>query len=191
MAQRQKTAIQLPERPGVDRPAKKRGGRGGRYERHVPTDTTRAQVEALRAYGQNDASICAALGIASVTTLYKHYAEELRRAKAIRHARWAAELEGIAMGRRVNPETGQVEKLDVKPRDRAGVLMFLVETQAGWRRTNRTELSGPNEGPIPIAGPVQGAVIMLPDNGRDPNLRKPAARKEPDGPPAGKSKKRA
>lgn len=149
---------------------------------HVPTERTRAQVEALRAYGASDMDICYAVGIASKSTLYKHYGETLRMAKPRRHGQWASELESIALGRRFNPETGQIEKMDVKPRDRAGVLMFLLQCQGRWRRVDRMEHGLP-DGAVPPGGssPIMGAVIMLPDNGRDPKMRKQVSRSKLNG----------
>lgn len=153
-----------------------------REQDHVPTDRTHGQVEALRAYGVTDMDICHAIGIGSKATLYRHYRETLAKAKPRRHGQWASELESIAMGRRFNAETGLIEKMDVKPRDRAGVLMFLLSCQARWRRTDRMEHGLP-DGAVPPAGgaPIVGAVIMLPDNGRDPRVRKQVARSKLNG----------
>lgn len=134
---------------------------------HVPNDITRGKVQALKAFGHKDIEICWMLGFSSTATLYKHYAEDLKVARPTRIAKWETELENLGLDRKVDPNTGRVVSAGVKHRDRAGILMFLLQCMAGWRRHDRMELANPDGTPIAPAGPGGFAVVaLMPSNGR-------------------------
>jgi len=138
-----------------------------RTERHVPTELNRGKVQALKAFGHKDIEICWMLGISSTSTLYRHYSEDLKIARPTRIARWETELENLGLDRKVDPNTGRVVSAGVKHRDRAGILMFLLQCMAGWRRSDRMELANPDGTPIAPAGPGGFAVVaLMPSNGR-------------------------
>lgn len=114
---------------------------------HVPTDITRSLVSAILSVGGTVDDCAREIGI-DPTVLRRYYRAEIDHGK-----------------RRVHMRIG----LGVTQRALAGdnaCSFFILKTQAGWRETSRQELTGPNNGPIPVA--VEGKVtVYIPANGRD------------------------
>ena len=101
---------------------------------HEPTDKDRRQVTIMAGIGLSQEQISKIIGI-SDDTLRKHYRDELDTAEAKMTAQVAQNLFSIATSR----ETGAVT-----------AAIFWMKTRAQWRETNRTEVSGPNGGPLQV-----------------------------------------
>lgn len=129
---------------------------------HKPTPATRKLVRALAQRAITQKKIALRLGIANKTVLEKHYRKELD--------------EGY-LATEVNIASGLLRTaLNAKHPKSVTASIWWEKSRYGYKDRVVTEHTGPGGGPIPVAGPVGGAVIMLPDNGRDPALKKPTAR---------------
>jgi hypothetical protein len=95
----------------------------------VPTDDTRKQVSRLNSFGFTHDQIATVLGI-DAKTLRKHYAVELARSKMAAHEKIVGALFAKAM------------------RGDTAALIWWTKAQLGWSEKTKTELSGPNNGPI-------------------------------------------
>lgn len=101
-------------------------------KKHKPTEELRKVVENLAIGGVSYEEIANALEI-SRNTLTKHYSEELERGPQ----RFKATV---------------IQKLRNKILDEdSASIFFYLKTQAGWRETNRTEITGEGGGPIRLA----------------------------------------
>lgn len=110
---------------------------GGNNPPHEPTKESRRVVWVMSAIGNRRQEIALALGITQ-PTLRKHYKEELAAGHVQATANVASRLYAEAM-------KGNVR-----------AIMFWLRCQAGW--AERTELSGPDGGDIPI-GEIRRRVV--------------------------------
>ena len=101
---------------------------------HEPTDQTRKTVEAMTAYGIPQAEIARVIGV-SIVTMRKYYRDEIDTAAAKANARVAERLYKTAIS---------------DGREGVTAAIFWLKTRAGWRETNRTEVTGPDGGPVAI-----------------------------------------
>jgi DNA-binding CsgD family transcriptional regulator len=101
---------------------------------YEPTDKDRKQVTIMAGIGLSQEQIAKIIGI-SDDTLRKYFRDELDTAEAKMTAQVAQNLYSIATSR----ESGAVT-----------AAIFWMKTRAQWRETNRTEVSGPNGGPIKV-----------------------------------------
>lgn len=93
---------------------------------HVPTDKTKAEVNALLSFGNTQAEICSYLDITDKTFL-KHYAEEIRTAVVRANAGVARKLYNKCM---VN--------------DDLQAQIFWLKTRGRWRTTDIEAKEGVN-----------------------------------------------
>lgn len=98
---------------------------------HIPTDETRAQVEAYARVGVPQKMIATLIGLGSDNTLKRHYADELARGEAMAVAEVANTLYTRA----------------TSGNDLAAAIFFL-KARAGWSEKQRVEVSGPDGGPL-------------------------------------------
>lgn len=98
---------------------------------HNPTRETRAQVRALFANGLTTEQIGAYLHL-SGRAVKIHYKQELKDGFDYTYAIVSGRLVKMAM---------EGDKT---------CMIFWLKTKAGWRETNRTEVTGPNGSPIDI-----------------------------------------
>jgi hypothetical protein len=110
---------------------------------HEPTDATRALVLHRARLGLPQKMIAAQIGI-SPSTLTRHYPDELERGSADGIEKVAGALQQLALG---DPANG------VPPHPAS--CMFIMKCRAGWRETNRTEITGPDGNPLITAGAVE------------------------------------
>lgn len=99
---------------------------------HLPTDETRRTVTVMASYGSPQVAICKAIGITD-KTLRNYYASELAHASDIANGLVAETLFRMATSGRVPAAT-----------------FFWLKTQAGWRETDRLEITGKDGGPIAV-----------------------------------------
>jgi hypothetical protein len=97
-----------------------------RGERYEPTDTTRAVVRALAAYGVPHVEIAGRLGV-NVKTLDRHYRRELDLGRIEANARVAERLFQVA-----TRETADEASL--------AAMIFWLKCRAGWREARRHEV---------------------------------------------------
>src|SRR3954465_15041561 len=97
---------------------------------HEPTDTTRAVVHALAAFGVTREDIAGRLEI-SADTLVKHYRRELDLGRVEANARVAERLYRVAT--QENPDKTSVI-----------AMIFWLKCRAGWREVQRHEHVGPD-----------------------------------------------
>lgn len=103
------------------------------HNSHIPTEKTKGEVLAFAGFGVKHEDIAKYLGITK-PTLYRHYREELDTGAIKANSAVARTLYRIAMDG--NPQA----------------CMFWLKTRAGWRETDRHEITGA-EG-VPLAPPV-------------------------------------
>jgi hypothetical protein len=111
------------------------------------TDALREKVRSLAAVGVPQDDI-AKIVDCSPKTLRKHFRRELDRAAAETNAAVAGFLFKSAKDGNVAAQ------------------IFWMKTRAHWKETTAHEVAGPDGEPVPSPNPV----IILPDNGRDPEL---------------------
>lgn len=99
---------------------------------HKPNAKLRNAVEALACVGATHDRIAKYIGIDKVT-MYKYYRKELDLGKDSMHAK--------AMGTLSTA-------IDEGGKTGVTAAMFWLKTQAGFRETNRKEISGPDGGPV-------------------------------------------
>lgn len=103
-----------------------RENRGPRYNDHIPSDRTRAEVSALYSFGIPQEDIARYIGI-DAKTLRKYYREELDTAHVKAHA---------AVGRFLYQNaTGSTLKDGASHSDCVRAAMFWAKTRMGWRET--------------------------------------------------------
>lgn len=122
---------------------------------HVPTEQTRAAVQALAAMGTGQVEIANYLSkmmgvpCASDTTLRKHYPVELGLAKTHQKLMVSQGLYRQATGAPATYDaTGNKVRDEVKPNITAQI--FWLKCQAGWVEPQKHEHSGPEGKPIPV-----------------------------------------
>ena len=123
---------------------------------HVPTDQTRAVVQALAASGHTHDEICAYLksmaGVKDCGTreaLKKHYPTELKLSKMHQNLMVRQGLYRQAVGAPSEYDTaGNKLREEVKPNVTAQI--FWGKCQAGWVEPQKHEHSGPEGKPIPV-----------------------------------------
>lgn len=110
---------------------------------HVPTDDGRSMVRRLAAVGARHEDIALKMGFSS-DTLTRHYRKELDDGRIDANAVIAGTLyEQARMGN-------------------ITAAIFWLKTRAGWRETDRLELSGPEGGAIRLEKVAR--VIVDPSN---------------------------
>lgn len=112
---------------------------------YEPSDKERKQVTLMAGIGLTHDQIASIIGI-SDETLRKHFRVELDTAEAQLNARVAQNLFNIA----TSDKSGAV-----------AASIFWMKTRAGWRETNRQEITGPN------GGPLQMQAVTLPIDDMD------------------------
>ena len=100
---------------------------------HIPTEKSRAEVLALAGFGTKHDDIAMNVGVTK-KTLYKHYREELDTGSIKANSAVAKTLYKLA--------------IDGDSRS----CMFWLKTRAGWRETDRHEITG--AAGAPFAPPV-------------------------------------
>lgn len=108
----------------------------GNVAKYVPDDKSRRFVEMMTACGIPQKEICSVLSI-SLDTLQKHYREQLDTGVPKANAQVAQTLYKRALA-------GDVS-----------CMIFWLKTRAGWRDVSRTEISGPDGGPVQQSVSVQ------------------------------------
>ena len=111
---------------------------------HEATTATRQLVQLHATIGTPQSVIADILGIDD-KTLRKHYREELDQARAKANATIGGALFNKAKG------------------GDTAAMIFWMKTQAGWRETNRVEVTDADGNPLPAQ---QVTIFALPDNGR-------------------------
>ena len=96
---------------------------------HIPTEKTRAEVLALAGFGTRHDDIAIYIGITK-KTLYKNYREELDTGAIKANSAVAKTLYKLA--------------IDGDSRS----CMFWLKTRAGWRETDRHEITGAEGAPL-------------------------------------------
>lgn len=113
-----------------------RENRGPRYNDHIPSDRTRAEVSALYSFGIPQEEIAAYIGI-DAKTLRKHYRGELDTAHVRAHA---------AVGRFLYQNaTGSTLKQGASHSDCVRAAMFWAKTRMGWRETQELHVNQKSE----------------------------------------------
>jgi len=116
---------------------------GGKREKHIPTDETRALVEQLSGMGTRHEDIAAYLGFGSKMTLYKYYKEELNLGA-------------------VKANTTIAQTLYQQAKDgNTTACMFWLKTRAGWRETQKLEVDSNVK--AELSGKITLADLMLED----------------------------
>lgn len=108
---------------------------GAKNQLHEPSDTTRKLVENMARVGIPQEMIGKIMGLTR-QTLAKHYRHELDTAEAEMISAVGGALFANAMSGNVSAQ------------------IFIMKTRAGWKETNKTELSGPDGLPLPLNSPV-------------------------------------
>lgn len=117
----------------------------------VPTPEDRKTVKAMSGYGIPEDEICKVIvnpqtGKAiDAKTLRKHFREELDSAAVIANSRVAQNLFTIATGSGKGAVTAAI---------------FWLKTRAGWKETNKVEMTGADGGPVQIAPPSVSAAEL-------------------------------
>lgn len=106
-------------------------------KKYEPTEEQKHQVMMLKATGTTNELIANIIGI-SIPTLRKAFRSELETGLAETNAKVAESLFNQALAGNV---TAQI---------------FWLKTRAGWRETDRLELTGAD------GGPIQGGVVLIP-----------------------------
>jgi len=120
---------------------------------HVPTAKTRGMVMALSGFGIEQEHIAGQIGV-SLKTLRKHYKREIEQGTS----KVVGDVAGSLYKKAMDPKGGM-------PSVTAAI--WITKTRGKWRETIVSELSGADGSPLPVAN---NTVIVLPDNGRDPEL---------------------
>lgn len=117
-------------------------------EPHVPTETTRGQVETMAGLGMTQADIGKVLKV-SPDTLQRHYADELAAGKAVKGAAYRQRLHDMVMG--TNAPAGASP--DAILRASVPSLFFALKTQFGFRERERADPipDGPTTNESPAA----------------------------------------
>lgn len=110
---------------------------------HTPTEKTRAEVLALAGFGTRHEDICKYIGVTK-KTLYKNYREELDTGMIKANSAVARTL----------------YKLAIEGDSRS--CMFWLKTRAGWRETDRRELTGADGAPLM---PPKLEVVFMDESG--------------------------
>ena len=129
---------------------------------HVPTAESRLFVERMIANGMKREVIARVVGV-DEKTLRKHYDHELSVGAEVANERVAATLYEKA----IDPKGSMASVV---------AAIFWMKTRARWKEISGVEHSGP-DGDALLA--PQNGVFILPDNGRDPELRGRLARPVP------------
>jgi len=124
--------------------------KGGRPQ-FEPTDEQRRTVRAMVAYGVPLEDIAKVIGV-DRKTLSKHFRQEIDTAAAEANAKVAQSLYKNAVEH--NTTAAQI---------------FWLKTKAGWRETQAHEISGPEGGPIEIAGAKSELLKRLTGGPNDPD----------------------
>ena len=103
---------------------------------HIPTDESRRQVLEMAALGMTQEQIGLVMDLAD-RTLRRRYRREL-------------DIGGVEMLMKVSRNLHEIAMDRDDPRS-AAAAMFVMKTRAGWRETNRTEVTGPGGGPLQLA----------------------------------------
>lgn len=107
-----------------------RENRGPRYNDHIPSDRTRAEVSALYSFGIPQEEIARYVGI-DAKTLRKYYREELDISVTKANA---------AVGRFLYQNaSGQALKDGASHADCVRAAMFWAKTRMGWRETQQID----------------------------------------------------
>jgi hypothetical protein len=122
---------------------------------HKVTEKTKAAVLECVTYGMPQAQICKFIGI-SEPTLRKHYRHELDVGETAMLLQVSKNVHDIAL-----------DKADTRSLT-AGI--FLLKTRAGFRETNRTELTGKDGAPLEITASAKATL--------DPRSMSPETRDE-------------
>lgn len=101
----------------------KKAATGAGRPAYKPTQKEREQVEALTGYGMRADQIADVLGIAR-STLFKHFADEIKRGGAVASSR-------------VHQTAYQMATNGRQP----AMTMFWLKCRAGWRETNVLEIA--------------------------------------------------
>ena len=101
---------------------------------HTPTTDSRTEVEAYARVGVPHEMIATLIGIGSVNTLKKYYADELARGEASATAEVAKTLYLRA----------------TSGKDIAATI-FWMKARAGWSEKQKVEISGPEGGPVELS----------------------------------------
>lgn len=107
-----------------------RENRGPRYNDHIPSDRTRAEVSALYSFGIPQEDIARYIGI-DAKTLRKYYREELDSSVTKANA---------AVGRFLYQNaSGQTLGSGATHSDCVRAAMFWAKTRMGWRETSQVD----------------------------------------------------
>jgi hypothetical protein len=114
---------------------------------YQPSPDARRQVESMAGYGIPQKDIASILKI-DEKTLRKYFPDELDRGRAVANVNIGKSLYDQAVGRgaEYDPKTGKLIREEMKP-DKS-VSIFLGKVRLGMVETRRTEVSGPNGGPL-------------------------------------------
>lgn len=123
-------------------------------DEHLPTPLSRQQVESLSGMGIPQDQIALLIGCGSGSTLRRHYRNELNLGLAKANNSVVATLYGIATDRK-HPKS-------------AAAAIFWTKARMGWKDRSTVEHTGPGGQPLPVGERTR--VIVLPDNGRNPDL---------------------
>ena len=111
---------------------------GIKHNPHIPTEKSRAEVQALASFGVNRDEISGYLGI-DRKTLSKHYKPELETSALKVHAHVASFLANAATGAALKQGTGATF------RDCLTAAMFYGKTRMGLRETNNMDVTSNGE----------------------------------------------
>ena len=101
---------------------------------HIPTEKSRAEVQALASFGVNRDEISKYIGV-DRKTLSKHYKHELKTSALKVHAHVASFLANAATGAALKQGTGATF------RDCLTAAMFYGKTRMGLRETNNMDVT--------------------------------------------------
>lgn len=125
-----------------------RENRGPRYNDHIPSDRTRAEVSALYSFGIPQEEIARYIGI-DAKTLRKYYREELDTSVTKANA---------AVGRFLYQNaSGQTLKDGASHSDCVRAAMFWAKTRMGWRETQQIDHTTNGES-LNSMSPAQAAI---------------------------------
>ncbi|MGA2492011.1 MAG: hypothetical protein ABSF67_03570 [Roseiarcus sp.] len=119
---------------------------------HAPTNESRQYVERMIANGMTRETIARVIGV-DRKTLEKHYGHELDTGAEVANEKVAATLYEKA----TDPKGGMPTVV---------AAIFWMKTRARWKEVSGIEHSGPDGESLP----PPNSVVILPDNGRDPEL---------------------
>jgi len=114
---------------------------------HQPDDKSRKQVLLMAGIGLTHDQIAKVM-LVSDETLRKYYANELETGAAKMSAAVAQNLYNIATSK----DSGAV-----------AAAIFWMKTRAGWRETNRSEITGADGGPVKVETKTVSTKNMTPE----------------------------